>query len=66
MQRSFLRARRSGFGSPAGWEPGDRDTALPEPDILGLKIEYRHAESPYPGEMGEDRDLFTIEFATYF
>jgi hypothetical protein len=32
----------AGYGSPEGWVPADRGTALPEPDILGLKIEYRH------------------------
>jgi hypothetical protein len=32
----------AGYGSPSGWEPTDRDTALPTPDILGLRIQYRH------------------------
>lgn len=32
----------SGYGSPSGWLPSDRDTALPTPDILGLRIDYQH------------------------
>ncbi len=31
-----------GYGSPSGWVPTDRDTALPDPDILGLRINYQH------------------------
>ena len=31
-----------GYGSPAGWVPTDRDTALPNPDILGLRVNYQH------------------------
>jgi len=31
-----------------------------------VKIEYRIADSPYDGPEGSDRNLFTLEFATYF
>jgi len=31
-----------------------------------IKIEYRRASSGAPGAEGRDRDLFAVEFATYF
>jgi len=31
-----------------------------------IKLEYRHAESPFDGPEGEKRDFFALEFATYF
>ena len=31
-----------------------------------IKVEYRFADSPYEGPEGSDRNLFTVEFATYF
>ena len=31
-----------------------------------IKIEFRKASSGAPGDLGEDRDLFAVEFATYF
>lgn len=31
-----------------------------------IKFEYRHASSGAPGSLGDERDLFAVEFATYF
>lgn len=31
-----------------------------------VKLEWRHADSPFPGAEGSDRDLFVVEFATFF
>jgi hypothetical protein len=31
-----------------------------------VKLEYRRASSGFAGDLGEDRDLFAVEFATYF
>lgn len=31
-----------------------------------IKFEYRHARSGAPGSLGSERDLFAVEFATYF
>ena len=34
--------RSLSLASPSGWAPTDRDTAMPNPDILGLRINYQH------------------------
>lgn len=31
-----------GYGMPSGWEPSARNTTLPNPDILGVRVLYDH------------------------
>ena len=30
------------YGSPENWVPADRDTSLPNPDILGVRVVFQH------------------------
>ena len=31
-----------GYGSPENWVPADRNTTLPSPDILGVRVVFQH------------------------